>query len=173
MAATYTLIDSYTVGSGGASSVTLGSGGTIPQTYTDLLIKLSARDDRSGESVTDVLIKFNNSTSNLTDKRLYGNGSVAGSDSSSDGRVGVEPAPNATANTFGNFEIYIPNYAGSNNKSYSADAVGENNATLSFQTLIAGLWSQTTAINQVTLYPAASAKFVQYSTFYLYGIKNS
>ncbi len=170
MANTYTLIASSTVGSGGAANIDFTS---IPSTYTDLLIKLSGRDDRSGESVTDVLIKFNNSTSNLTNIRLYGNGTVSTSDSSSTGRVGVEPAPTATANTFGNFEIYIPNYAGSNNKSYSADAVSENNATLSFQTLIAGLWSQTTAINQVTLYPGSSANFVQHSTAYLYGIKNS
>ena len=170
MANTYTLIASSTVGSGGAANIDFTS---IPATYTDLLVKLSGRDDRAGESVTEVLMKFNNSTSNLTNIRLYGNGTLAASDSSSTGRVGVEPAPNATASTFGNFEIYIPNYAGSNYKSFSSDAVGENNATLSFNTLIAGLWSQTTAINQVTLYPASSANFVQYSSAYLYGISNS
>jgi len=170
MANTYVTIATTTVGSGGASSIDFQN---IPSTYTDLLVKLSARDNRSGESVTDVLVKINNSSSNLSDRRLFGNGSGAFSDTATTGRVGVEPGPNATSNTFGNFEIYFPNYAGSNYKSYSADAVSENNATLAFTTFIAGLWSQTTAINQLTFYPAASASFVQHSTATLYGIKNT
>jgi hypothetical protein len=170
MATTYTKIASVTVGSGGASSIDFTS---IPSTYTDLVVKLSARDNRSGESVTDVLVKVNNSSSNLSDRRVYGNGSGAFSDNNTTGRVGVEPAPNSTSSTFGNFEIYFPNYSGSTNKSYSSDAVSENNATLSFATLTAGLWSQTTAINQLTFYPAAAASFVQYSTATLYGVTNA
>jgi hypothetical protein len=161
-------ISTVTVGSGGASSIDFIN---IPQSYTDLVVKLSARDNRSGESVTDVLVKINNSSSNLSDIRLAGNGSDAFSDSNTTGRTGVEPGPNATSSTFGNFEIYFPNYAGSTNKSYSSDAVSENNATLSFATLITGLWSRTTPINQLTFYPASSASFVQYSTATLYGIR--
>lgn len=159
------------------TTVTLSSSQTnidftsIPAIYTDLLLKLSARDDRAGESVTAVYIKINNDESFLTAKRLYGNGSGAFSDSPA-GVVGVEPGPNATSNTFGNFEIYFPNYAGSTNKSFSSDAVSETNATLSFCTFAAGLWSQTTAINRITLYPI-TANFVQHSTATLYGIKNS
>ena len=38
--ATYTLISSVTVGAGGASSIDFTS---IPSTYTDLLVKISAR----------------------------------------------------------------------------------------------------------------------------------
>jgi hypothetical protein len=35
----------------------------------------------------------------------------------------------ATAGTFSNSEIYIPNYTSSNQKSFSSDSVTENNAT--------------------------------------------
>ena len=169
MANTYEAIATVTVGSGGATTIDFTS---IPATYTDLILKLSGRDNRADESFTALFIKVNNSTSNLTTKRLYGNGASAFSDSPA-GFIGTNTAPLATASTFSNLEIYFPNYAGSTNKSFSSDAVTENNATTSFVSLNAGLWSQTTAINQLTVYCADSANFVQYSTATLYGIKNS
>ena len=80
----------------------------------------------------------------------------------------------ATSNTFGNSELYIPNYAGSTNKSSSADAVAESNTTTVFAYLNAALWSSTAAITSITLTPdAGGANFVQYSTATLYGIKNT
>jgi hypothetical protein len=48
--------------------------------------------------------------------------------------------------------MYIPNYAGSSNKSVSIDAVTENNATAAEANLVAGLWSSTAAITSITLY---------------------
>jgi hypothetical protein len=79
----------------------------------------------------------------------------------------------STSNTFGNGSIYIPNYAGSNNKSVSTDVVVENNATESSQYLLAGLWSDTSAITTIRLYSRNSHNFLQYSTAYLYGISNA
>jgi hypothetical protein len=38
-------------------------------------------------------------------------------------------AVNSTVNTFSNFEMYIPNYLDSTNKSVSIDTTNENNAT--------------------------------------------
>jgi hypothetical protein len=79
-----------------------------------------------------------------------------------------------TANTFGNFELYIPNYAGSTNKSVSSDYVNENNATggISYG-LLANLWSNTAAINAISLSIYGGTNFAQYSTAYLYGVKNA
>jgi hypothetical protein len=77
-----------------------------------------------------------------------------------------------TSSTFSNDSIYIPNYAGSAYKSYSADGVVENNATGAFATFNAGLWSNTAAITSITL-TAGVGSFVQYSNFYLYGVKNA
>ena len=49
---TFVLIEKYTVGAGGVSSVTLGSGGTIPQTYTDLVVKVSARSSSTNPDLS-------------------------------------------------------------------------------------------------------------------------
>ena len=146
---------------------------SIPATYTDLCVKVSARQGTSSA----VKIQFNSdtSTSNYQQRRLYGNGSTATSDSSTSlgyiNAIGINTS-NYTANTFGNLELYIPNYAGSTNKSVSADTVNENNATEAFATFTAGLWTQTSAITAITL-TAFAGDFVQYSTATLYGIKNS
>jgi hypothetical protein len=79
----------------------------------------------------------------------------------------------ATSNTFGNGEFYIPNYAGATNKSASNDGVSENNGTTAYAGLAANLWSNTAAINRVTFTPDAGSDFVQHSTIYLYGVKNA
>ena len=168
MANTYTLINSNTVGSGGVASVTFSS---IPGTYTDLLIKYSSRN--TAAAIQNMAITLNGSTANFTYKSLYGGGSVSpGSGSGSTNLVGIAEANNYTANTFDNGEIYIPNYAGSNYKSISADSVSETNATEAYAELFATLWSNTAAITSIGL-ASTSGNFSQYSSFYLYGIKNS
>jgi hypothetical protein len=165
---TFTKIASVTVGSGGASSIDFSS---IPATYTDLCIKLSARTTVAARD-DFFKIKFNGSSTNFTAKVLYGSGSNAASFSDTSGYAGTVDAANATANTFNNGEIYIPNYAASTNKSFSTDTVQEDNQTQAFAIFVAGLWSQTAAITSIGLFPN-SGNFVQYSTATLYGIKNS
>jgi hypothetical protein len=168
MANTYTLIASSTVGAGGAASIDFSS---IPATYTDLIVKVSARNDTA--SIQNLNMKFNGSTSSLSMKYLDGAGSgTPTSGSATVGNIGGNFGTGATANTFSNTEVYIPNYAGSNYKSYSADAVTETNATTAYMDLCAGLWSNTAAINQVTVF-SQSGNLVQYSTAYLYGVNNA
>jgi hypothetical protein len=168
MANTYTLISSVTVGSGGASTIDFTS---IPQTYTDLLISSSIRTNRSAVG-SYFFLSFNGNTSNFSSRFLTGDGSSA--TSGSQARLGgVETNANATASAFANNQLYIPNYTSSNHKSYSADSVVENNATTGFDYLIAGLWSDTSAITSITITPEAGGTYIQYSTAYLYGIKNS
>ena len=170
MANTFELIASSTVGSGGAASITFSS---IPSTYTDLVLKISAR--HNGASVANAFyIKFNGSTTGQSGRYLEGNGSSAGSGANSLAYGGVESGASATSSTFSNAEIYIPNYAGSNNKSYSGDSVVENNATTGIQWLLSGLWSNTAAITSLVISPdSGSNSYVQYSTAYLYGVKNA
>lgn len=157
-------IASVEVGSAGSSSIDFTS---IPQGYTDLCLKLSGRGSRA--AVFDYYqIKFNTSTASFSGRYLYANGSTAASGTETN-YAGTVSSATATASTFGNTEIYIPNYAGSTNKSYSVDSVTENNATTSEMALYAGLWSNTSAINQVTII-AANGNLVANSTFTLYGI---
>jgi hypothetical protein len=168
MPATFTLISSVTVGSGGAASIGFTS---IPGTYTDLIIKLSARDNRA-LTLDGVLISFNGSTSNFTNRYLIGDGTNVSSDSLA--RLAANaPGATATGSVFGNGEIYIPNYASANYKSFSSDSVTENNATSVSTGLFANLWSNTAAITSITLTPNNGTLFDQYSTAYLYGISNA
>jgi hypothetical protein len=168
MATTYTLISSVTVGSGGAANIEFTS---IPSTYTDLVLKLSGRSNRS-ETTEFLNINLNSSASNFDNKTLESAGTSVYSGSYGT-YIGSIPAATATANTFGSFEIYIPNYAGSNFKSVSSDSASENNLAQNYQDLIAILWSQTAAITSIKLVPSNASNFVQYSNAYLYGISNA
>ncbi len=174
MANTFIKIAAVTVGAGGASSIDFTS---IPATYTDLCVKLSTR--RSDTTEGYLSLRFNaNSGSNYSNRTIRGTGSAASS--SNDGSATyldfwVIDGTGYTANTFASTDIYIPNYAGSANKTVSAENVAENNQTTTYMQITAGIWAQTAAINQVTFYAAGapSGTFAQYSTATLYGIKSS
>jgi hypothetical protein len=164
---TFTQIGSaVVVGGAGQSSIDFSS---IPSTYTDLVLKVSVRWSNAGPDGFN--ISFNGSTSSFTCRFLEGSGSAATS-STGTRLIGGLEGTGYTANTFGSVDVYIPNYAGSTNKSYSSDSVTENNATQAFSQIIAGIWANTAAINQITLAPS-SGTFVQYSTAYLYGVSNA
>jgi hypothetical protein len=172
MPVTYNKIASVTVTGATAANLEFTS---IPATYTDLLVKLSARTNRAAVN-SDIYVEFNGNTSAVYSfRRLYGDGSSATSDNlssnSKGGFVGVATGANATASTFGNTEFYIPNYAGSTNKSFSGDGVNENNATAALSTLIASLWAQTAAITSIKILDYNGSSFVTNSTATLYGIK--
>ena len=170
MANTFVKIASVTVGSGGASSIDFTS---IPSTYTDLVVLSSLRTTRNTGDAASISITFNGSTSSRTSRILYGNGSSVYSytDTILEGGFADQNTGN-TANTFSNHQYYIPNYAGSNNKSLSIDSAHENNATNAYALLNAALWSNSAAITSIKL-ENTGFNFVQYSTATLYGIKNS
>lgn len=175
MPTTYKAIATVTVGAGGTSSIDFSA---IPSTYTDLVLAISARTNKSGTS-SDLYVQFNGvTTATYSFRRLYGDSGNAVSDSltnnASGGFVGLADGSTATSSTFGNVSVYIPNYTGSNAKSWSADAVMENNATtLTYLGIYAGLWSGTNAITSISIKEYNGNNFVQYTTATLYGIKNS
>jgi hypothetical protein len=172
MATTYEAIATVTVGGAGAANIEFTS---IPADWTDLVLKLSARTDRTS-TTNNCFIQFNNNTSAVySNRNLQGDGSSATSSSdasAAEAYIGAVVGNTATASTFGNLEIYIPNYAGSTNKSFSSDQVNENNATAAISNLVAGLWANTAAITSLKI-NAVTFNFVQYTTATLYGIKNS
>ena len=165
--ATYTLINSVTVGSGGSATMTFSS---IPSTYTDLCLKISARADYSGDYIA-FRLNPNGSTSNATSRIIYGTGSSTASFTDTIIYANTTAAT-ATSNTFGSSEFYIPNYTSSSFKSISYDGVTENNATSVLTLFSASLWSDTTAISSLTI-STTTGNFAQYSTAYLYGISNA
>lgn len=157
------LIETKTLGTAGSSI----SFADIPQTFTDLLVVSSLRGDQNANNgFTN--IGFNSSTSNFSTRFLQGDGSGA---ASSTGTRGIAYLSNAfyTSNTFDSTNVYISNYTGSTNKSFSAESVVENNATLGWQFMVAGLWSNTVAITSIQITPN-TGNFIAGSTISLYGI---
>ena len=166
-----------------AKTVLTGTTGTvtfsiIPQTYTDLLLVVSARDAGASANVTSMDIRFAGITSSVyTDTQLYAyNTTPASTRVTSQNTLlqGFVPRDSATANTFGSFELYIPNYTGSTNKLGSMTSVAEANSTTNIQwgiSLDAGLMSNTTAVDSISIIFGTGA--VSGSRFDLYGIKNS
>ena len=171
---TFIKIASVTVGAGGASSIDFTS---IPSTYTDLCIKISARTNRADQSDA-IRLQYNADTGNNYSIRYLftADGATVGSglaSSISFDIAGFATAATATSNTFGNSETYIPNYAGSTQKSSSTDSTAENNATAGLLRLEANLWTGTAAITSIKLAPNVGTLFNQYSTATLYGINKS
>jgi hypothetical protein len=171
MATTYTLISSNVLSSS-AASVTFSS---IPATYTDLVLRFSSRDTGAG-TISDVWLRFNSSSSSYSYTVLYGTGSSAGSfrgSAAAQSLLNYGDGSGATANTFSSGEVYIPNYAGSANKVHSVIHAQEDNATAARINAGANLWSNSSAITELTILPESSRSFVAGSSFYLYGISNA
>jgi hypothetical protein len=166
MANTYKLIEAKTLTTTTAS-VEFTS---IPSTYTDLCLFISARTNDSGATGTWTTYQFNGSV-NPTGTYLFANGSSASSGTAH--KAALENGGGSTASTFSNACFYMPNYANTSyNKSYSVDGVVETNGAEAYLALVSGLVSTTSAINAIKITPG-SGSYVQYSSFYLYGIKNS
>ena len=170
MANTMKALETITVGAGGAASVTFSN---IPQTYTDLIVKVSARVTNSGGPYGFVFYFLPYGTS-YKSSQLVGDGTNASSQAYNFavGLAGNTPGASETANTFNNTELYIPSYATNQKKSITAYSVAENNATTAYQVLVTNTYETTTPVTSIVLGPS-SGTMAQYSTFTLYGIKNS
>ena len=174
MPSTYTLISSNVLTSSAASVIF----SAIPSTYTDLVIRMSARSDRvSTGNLATFNIKINDATSGYSVTYIVAEGATVSSSRTSNAAnifAGALPVSGTTANTFSSNEIYIPSYTANQNKPFSHSWFVENNDASSLVVVgtEANLYSSTTAISSITLYPS-TYNFVSGSSFYLYGIKNS
>jgi hypothetical protein len=173
MANTYTLISSNVLASS-AASVTFSA---IPATYTDLVVRWSARSDRSS-NIASILVTMNGSSSGYSYTYLLGNGGGAAASSAraasqTSNLAFYITAATATANTFASGDLYYPNYAGSANKVMSSDVAHEDNTSVAYLSVLANLWQNTAAITSITLTASQSSNFVSGSSFYLYGIKST
>lgn len=164
MANTLTKISTVVVGASGATTIDFNN---IPQTYTDLKLVLSGRSTHTSLDAVDV--RFNLVSTGYSYRVIMGDGSTAASYNGSNIEIQYLTGNAQTASVFTSAEIYIPNYTSSNNKAISIECVSENNATLAYQTLTAGLWSNSAAITSIRLDPQ-NANFAQFTEATLYGI---
>lgn len=179
MAITYQALASTTVGAGGASSITFSS---IPSTFTDLNLKISANTTNSG-ALSAIIIKFNGSSTGYSDKSFRGFGSGISTTNNIGGGVAgyagqargqdVSSSGWTSPIIHGSVDLYISNYAGSQYKQFLMDSIVENNAEYSGDWLTINQWADTSAITSMVLTAQDGSNFKQYSTFTLYGIKNS
>ena len=168
------LIETVTVGAGGAASIEWTA---INQDGQDLVIVLSSRN---GEAVTNLAstIQINGVTSanHYTWIRLMSTGGAVNNATSSDSGVQYQGQANdATANTFDNQEFTISNYSATGVKSFSIDGAVENNATAAGLTLFAGSssgtsGSTTAAVTSVKLAGSAGS-FLEHTKASLFKIK--
>jgi len=183
MATTYTLINSTTLTSGTSVSFT-----SIPQTYTDLVMLISAKSTyASGGGSMSFSISFNSNSSNYNSRSLqmYASSSIANNTDTTQTLGGITggfirgiatTSYSATTSTYSNSKIYIPSYTSNNNKSFWAECTAEDNAgsgtSANSIVMHAGQWANSAAITSIE-FGLEVGTFVSPSTFYLYGIKNS
>lgn len=158
---TMKLIQTQVLG-GSAAAITFSS---IPQTYTDLFLKVSVRSTNADDGL---FFKFNNTTASTSWRNFLGYGSGVLSQTGS-GWLAGGGVRSGTASTFTNIDIYIPNYAGSTVKTASVNSTSEENSSTGYQFLVANLWNDPAAINRIDLY-LQGGSLTQYSSVSLYGI---
>jgi hypothetical protein len=163
---TMTLIQTQTLGTA-AASISFTS---IPQDGTHLLIFTSLRSTANAISDTGFL-RFNGSSSGYTYRSVFGSGSSAlsftgGADDAA--QLQYVNGATSTANTFNNAQFFIPNYASTLVKSFSADYVRQNNTSDQTSIMMSHLWNNTAPITSFVL--STAAQFVVGSTVSLYKI---
>ena len=169
---TYVPLISYTVPSA-VSSVTLGSGGqgTIPSTYTDLVLVANLRSDDGSTTINNRFRLGNGGTidtgTNYSMTRLNGNGTSATSSRTSNTDA-IDIYADASGSAFNPTIIQIMNY--SNSTTYKT-VISRYNGNANTGASV-GLWRSTSAVDCIRL-QAGNGKWVSGSTFTLYGIANA
>lgn len=170
MATTYTLITSQTLAAD-AANINLTS---IPNTYTDLVLKYSVRI-KIGSVTSQIRMTFNNdTTANYSYSSLQSNGSLAVSGGAGNlnfiDSIGNGNA--STANMFTSIEVYIPNYTSTGSKPLNFYSAEEDNNNTAYLINEAGLYIGTSAISSIKL-DGNGSNIAAGSSVYLYGIKNA
>lgn len=167
MALTYVSIASTTVSSN-TGTITFDN---IPQTYTDLVLKISARSSTNNRNFG---FRFNNNSGNIySDWLLYGTGSGGANVASGSSRTVTDftyqNISTDASNSFAVIQAYIPFYTNTvSTKTFSADSTIGVSTTAGFVGHTAQSMNNTSAISRIDV--IASGDFTSGTTMYLYGI---
>lgn len=171
--ASFTSIATITA-AGGETSLTFSS---IPQTFTDLQLRIFARDTYTGAGTDSVLMQFNSDTT--TDyycHHLVGNGASVTVNGYATSYVECYQSmimAGAGSNIFGVGIVDIADYKNTSKyKTIKSIGGGDANSSAGAYNiaLASSLWQNTNAITTITLSGATTA-FAAGSVFALYGIK--
>jgi hypothetical protein len=156
---------------GNTASVTFSS---IPGTYKILQIRYFARFTLTSDTGSPSFQLNGDTNNNYTFRQMYSDGSSAGGGgNTSQSRLSGAQiiSDNKSSNMFSGGYIDIHDYA-STSKAKSIFSLGGWDANGSgLWNMRSGVWTSTSAITSITLFPTASGDFKQYSHFALYGIK--
>ena len=177
MANTHALIGSYTLANSTTNSVTFNS---IPQTYTDLKVIISARATTGNSNLKLKPNGFAGSyvNFNLTSYGPASGGSVGQNFSTALPAMAYLYGNDSDAgfnNYLGSAQVYFGRYFGTNYKTAQAFSlsIGSSASTI-LNAVFNGTMVDTTAITSLEVgWYSATAYFQSGSTVYLYGIKNS
>jgi hypothetical protein len=164
----YESIQTVTVGSGGASSVSFSS---IPSTYKHLQVRILTRST-FGANEWPIFVQLNSNGSGYAYHLLQGNGSSASAGaewSASLMQLGDTSAASGTANSFGVFIMDILDYADTNKNKTGRTLFGYDLNGSGKVGLRSGLWANTAAVTSLSF--GTGGNFAEYSSFALYGIK--
>jgi hypothetical protein len=165
----YESISTVTVGAGGQASITFSS---IPSTYKHLQLRILGSDDGAGSEYGNMT--FNGDTAaNYASHQLYGDGSSAAANAfPNNNQIYLHRISGSIANTFGAIIVDILDYA-STTKNKTVRELGGYDANGSGRiSFSSGVWMNTNAITSITATTGGS-KWLQYTSFALYGIKDS
>jgi hypothetical protein len=151
---------------------------SIPQTFTDLVLLGSTRSSVAGNNSDNVFMSANAVVSGYSSRNLTGSGTVVSSGINANNittktHIGIAAATAVAGSGWGSTTVYIPNYKGSTNKSYSVDATTEGNSSTQNEvvnTIVAGLMPVTAAITSLTITLASGSNFTAGTIFSLYGV---
>lgn len=154
---------------------------SIPNTFTDLVVRYSLRTTLIGGPFyfDDMGVRFNGDTTST----IYSRSLIR----ARQGSMGVfsttdatffpffeSNAGNATANSFGNGEMWISNYATSSFKGLTINGGSETQHNSEVVTgIISGCYKSTSPITSIKIYSQNGMNIVQNSTAYLYGVSKS
>jgi len=165
---TYTPIETYTVSGSSTNTITFGTGGTIPQTYTDLILVVALPSGQnSGSSIQ--INSDTDFTNNYSRTVLTGNGSSATS-------YRNNGSSNPTANhdlgalrPNGNLIVHLQNY--SNNTTYKTILTRGGGASNDLVAEVM-LWKGTSPITSF-IFGTDGGNLAAGTTATLYGIANA
>lgn len=169
----YESIQTVTVGSGGASTVTFSS---IPSTFTHLQIRGIWKNNYSSSDIAYVLLTINGTSTGYSYHNLRGDGTTVTGGSSGSGSnhppaLSLPSNDSPYASMFGTGVIDILDYKNTTKFKTIKTIFGFEGNGSGRAGFTGGYWGSLNAITSIQLTDQNGGNFVQYSSFELYGIK--
>lgn len=166
MPATYVPIASTTLNSS-QTSIIFGTGGTISQIYTDLVLVMTCVSDTDGGNLIQVGNGSIDTTSSYSITVLTGTGTSATSayDVSTSAGMNLSVANSTQATTT---VMHFMNY--SNTTTYKT-VISRSGSAAERTRAFVGLWRKTSAINTIKIIAGGTSNFLSGTVATLYGIK--